>query len=222
MCNDTDIQEILPAYLEKTLEHASSIRVEQHLASCEDCRAELALLGVMAEGPVPDPGESFWAGMPDRIYREIQINKRQEKKRFALPDIPAWISMPRWAWATAAVAVIAAVSWFMVRPAPVDIARTTQPAAGTAMEDSAGEPVDLSELSPEEFNAALQWAQNEFTPIEEAIMDDTQEHTSGDLSEELSGLTDRELDHVYDMLNKKEQERQTTLRKMTGKIESLG
>ena len=60
MCNDTNIQELLPAYLEKALEPVSRIRVERHLASCEDCRAELALLSLIADDPVPAPDEVFW------------------------------------------------------------------------------------------------------------------------------------------------------------------
>jgi len=194
MCDDNTIPELLPAYLEKTLDPADSTRVEQHLASCEDCRTELALLSAIADEPVPEPGEAFWAGMPDRIYREIQVNKQQKKKRFALPDLLGWMFMPRLAWATAAVSVIAAVSWFMVRSAPMDLARTTPPAAETALEDSVAEPVNLAELSPQEFDAAALWAQNEFSPIEQAIENDTPEHSSRDLSEELSELSVRELD----------------------------
>jgi anti-sigma factor RsiW len=222
MCNDNNIQELLPAYLQKTLDPADNIRVEQHLAFCEDCRAEVALLRVIAEEPVPDPGEAFWAGMPDRIYREIQAGKQQKKKRFALSDFPGWMFMPHLAWATAAVIVIAVVSWFMVRSAPMDVARTTQPATGTAMEDSAAEPVNLAELSSAEFDAATQWAQNEFAPIEQAITNDTQEHTSRDLSEELSELSSGELDRVYEMLKKKEQDAQQKLRKKPRTEKRLG
>lgn len=219
MCNDNNIQELLPAYLEKTLDPDETIRVEQHLASCEDCRAELALLSVIADDPVPAPDEAFWAEMPDRIYREVQAREQQGKKRFALSDILGWMFMPRLAWATAAVIVIAAVSWFMVRSAPMDIARTTQPITETATEDSAAEPVNLAELSSEDFDAASQWAQNEFAPIEKAITNDSQEHTSRDLSEELSELTARELDRVYEILKKKEQEK---LRKKPGNEKRLG
>jgi predicted anti-sigma-YlaC factor YlaD len=213
MCNDTNIQELLPAYLEKTLDPATRTRVEHHLASCEECRAELALLSMIADDPVPVPDEAFWTGMPERIYREIQIGKQQEKKRLALSDFLGWTFMPRFAWATAAIIVIAAVSWFMVRPIPKDVARMTPPATGTALEDSATEPVNLSELSSEEFDAAAQWAQNEFTPIEEAITNDAQEPTSRDLSEDLSELSARELDRIYEMLNKKEQDAREKLKK---------
>ncbi len=222
MCNDTNMQELLPAYLERTLDPATRTRVEQHLASCEDCRAELTLLSIIADDPVPVPDEAFWTGMPERIYREIQVGKQQEKKRFALSDFLGWMSMPRFAWATAAVIVITAISWFMVRSIPVDVARMTQPATGTAIEDSAAEPVNLAELSSEEFDAATQWAQNEFAPIEEAITNNTQEHTSRDLSEELSELTTHELDRVYEMLKKKEQDAREKLRKKTSNEKRLG
>ena len=222
MCNDTTIQELLPAYREQSLDPADSTRVAQHVASCEDCRAELALLSIIAHDPLPVPDEAFWAEMPDRIYREVQAGKQQRKKRFALPDILGWMSMPRLAWATAAVFVIAVSSWFLVRSAPVDVARTTRPATGTALEESTAEPVNLAELSSAEFDAATQWAQNKFAPIEQAITSDTQEHTSQDLSEELSELSARELDRVYEMLKKKEQDAREKLKKKPGNEKRLG
>jgi len=222
MCDDNTIQEILPAYLEKTLDPADSTRVEQHLATCEDCRTELALLSVIADDPVPMQDEAFWAGMPDRIYREIQVNKQQKKKRFVLPDLLGWTFMPRLAWATAAVIVLAAISWFMVRSAPMDLARTTPPAAGTAIEDSVAEPVNLAELSSKEFDAAAQWAQNEFAPIEQAITNDSPERTTRDLSEDISELSARELDRVYEMLKKKDQDAQEKLKKKHGNEKRLG
>jgi hypothetical protein len=110
----------------------------------------------------------------------------------------------------------------MVRSIPVDVARMTQPATGTALEDSAAEPVNLAELSSEEFDAATQWAQNEFTPIEEAITSDPQEHSSRDLSEDLSELSARELDRVYEMLKKKEQDAREKLKKEPGNEKRLG
>lgn len=222
MCNDNNIPELLPEYQARTLGPGDTIRVEQHLASCEDCRTELALLRVIADDPVPLPDETFWAGMPDRIYREVQTG-RQEKKRLALSDLFGWMFMPRLAWATAAVIAIAAVSWFMVRSARVDVARSTQPATtGAAIEDSAADPVNVAELSSEEFDAASQWAQNEFAPIEKAITSDTQEHTSRELSEELSELSARELDRVYEILKKKEHDLQEKLRKKPGSGKRLG
>jgi anti-sigma factor RsiW len=223
MCDDNNIPELLPEYLARTLDPGDTIRVEQHLASCEDCRTELALLSVIADDPVPVPDETFWAGMPDRIYREVQAREQRGKKRFAPSDILGSMFMPRLAWATAAVIVVAAVSWFMVRSAPLDVARSTQPATtGAAIEDSAADPVNVAELSSEEFDAASQWAQNEFAPIEKAITSDTQEHTSRELSEELSELSARELDRVYEMLKQKELDAQKKLRKKPGSEKRLG
>jgi anti-sigma factor RsiW len=222
MCNDTNIQELLPAYLEKTLDPATRTLIEHHLASCEDCRPELALLSMLADDPVPVPDEAFWTGMPERIYREIQTGKQQKKKQFALSDLLGWTFMPRFAWATAAVIVIIAVSWFMVRFIPKDVARMTWPATGTEIEDNAAEPVNLAELSSEEFDAAAQWAQNELAPLEEAITNDAQEHTSRDLSEDLSELSARELDRIYEMLQKKEQDAREKLKKRPGNEKRIG
>ena len=217
MCNNRNIQELLPAYREETLDPSDRIRLEHHLASCEDCRVELALLSVIADEPFPVPDEAFWAGMPDRIYREIQSGEQQKKKRFVLSGLLGSMFLTRWAWAPAAVIVIAAVSWFMVRSASVDIVHTE-----ATIEDFAAEQVNLAELSSAELDAATQWAQNEFAPIQEAITSDTQEHTARDLSEDLSELTARELDQVYEMLKKKEQDAQEQYRKKPGKEKGFG
>ena len=44
------IRDLLPLYAEKLASSASSALVEQHLAECEACRAELEQM----EKPVPD------------------------------------------------------------------------------------------------------------------------------------------------------------------------
>ena len=49
--------------------------IENHLASCEDCRNELSLLRMMTEETVPDPGETFWSAMPGRVYQAVQTRK---------------------------------------------------------------------------------------------------------------------------------------------------
>ncbi len=203
MCNDNNLQELLPAYLEKTLGTADSTRVEQHLAFCEDCRLELALLRVIADDPVPAQDEAFWTGMPDRIYREVQASEQRDKKRFALSDLLSWMSMPRLAWATAAVNAIAAVSWFMVRSATMDVYRTAQ----TAEENSLSlEPVDIQQLSPGELDGAAQWAENQLAPIGEALSRYAAANRDNDLFDDLWELNDQELNAVYTQLKNKERD----------------
>jgi anti-sigma factor RsiW len=98
MCNDKTIKELLPAYLNQALDQAENLMIKSHLASCDECRTELSLLRLMAEEPVPDPGEAFWAAMPDRVYQAVR--KRQtNKKTFDLAWFLDRMALPRWIWA---------------------------------------------------------------------------------------------------------------------------
>lgn len=224
MCNDITIKELLPAYLEKGLGHAEKLRVDQHIASCEDCRAELSLLRMMANEPVPDPGEAFWTAMPGRIYRDVRRQEQKSIKHWGLSIFTGRLPAPGWAWATAAISIVAVLSWFMVRPASVDIARTIAPHNNEApFEDIIPvETVDVAELSSSEIEAATQWAQNEFAPIQETISKDASENTERDFSEDLTQLSPRELDRLYEMLKKKEQDIQKMLHKKPANDKRIG
>ncbi len=223
MCNDKTIKELLPAYLEEGLAHAEKLRVDRHIASCEDCRAELSLLRMMADEPVPDPGEAFWAAMPGRIYRDVRHQEQKSIKHWGLSILSDRLFAPRWAWATAAIVIVTVLSWYMVRPPSMDIARTIPPQNGAPLEDVIpAESVDVAELSSSEIDAATQWAQNEFAPIQETITKDSSENTERDFSEDLSQLSPRELDRLYEMLKKKEQDIQEMLHKKPANDKRLG
>jgi hypothetical protein len=203
MCEDKTIQELLPAYREQSLDPADSTRVEQHLASCEDCRTELALLRVIADDPLPVPNEAFWKALPETIYREVSSRRLGTKRRFALPEL-YWPHIPAWSFATAVVCLFALSSWFLLPPAFVDRDRT----ALTADEFSLSqEPVNLQQLSPEELDGATQWAKNQLAPIGEALSRDAAANRDNDLVDDLGELNDQELNAVYTLLKNKERER---------------
>lgn len=214
-CTDKTIKELLPAYLEEGFDRTEKRKIESHLESCEDCRIELSLLRMISKESVPDPGEAFWADMPDRIYREVR--RRKEKESFALRDLLDGVLIRRWVWATAAACTVAIISWFLVRPAPVDIARTVIGENRTAYDHTVPvEPVNPAELSSAELDAATHWARNEFAPINKAVEEERMENNNErDISEDLSDLTPRELDRVLEMLNKKEQELRNKFKKKT-------
>lgn len=221
-CKNKDIKELLPAYLEQGLDQDARGSVENHLETCEDCRAELSLLRMMAEDPVPDPGEAFWRTMPERVFRALQAEKKKEKRSLlsALWNRPM---LPRWAWTTAVVGLAAVVSWLLVRPAPLDIGGPVLPANGTAFEDAVpAEPLNITELSMTELDAATTWAQNEFAPIGDAVSQDAPEAAPKNIYEDLMELSPQELDRVLDMLKKKEQDVREKLRKKTVKEKNLG
>lgn len=222
MCKVKNIKELLPAYLEQGLDQDARGRVEKHLKTCEDCRAELSLLRMMAEEPVPDPGEAFWRAMPERAFRAVQEEKKKEKRSVlsALWNRPI---LPRWAWATAMVGLVAVVSWLLVRPAPMDIGGPVLPANGTAFEDVVpAEPLNVTELSTTELDAATTWAQNAFVPIGDAVSQDAPETTLKNIYEDLMELSPQELDRVYEMLKKKEHDAREKLHKKTVKEKDLG
>jgi hypothetical protein len=221
-CINKDIKELLPAYLEQGLDQDARGRVERHLETCEDCRAELSLLLMMAEEPVPDPGEAFWLTMPERVFRAVQEEKKKEK-RFVLSALWNGPVLPRWARATAVVGLVAVVSWLLVRPAPMDVGGPVLPADGTAFEYAVpAEPLNITELSNIELDAATAWAQNEFVPIGDAVSQDALETTPKNIYEDLMELSPQELDRVLDMLKKKEQDAWEKLRRKTVKKKDLG
>lgn len=222
MCKVKNIKELMPAYLEQGLDQDARGRVEKHLETCEDCRAELSLLRMMAEDPVPDPGEVFWRTMPERVFRAVQEEKR-ERKRSVLSALWNRPILPRRAWATAVVGLVAVVSWLLVRPVPMDIGGPVLPANGTAFEDVVpAEPLNITELSTTELDAATTWAQNEFVPIGDAVSRDAPETTPKSIYEDLMELSPQELDRVYEMLKKKEQDAREKLHKKTVRKKDLG
>ncbi len=222
-CTDKTIKDLLPAYLEQGLDPDDKPRVESHLATCEDCRTELALLRIMSEGEVPDPGEAFWASMPTRVRRAVQ-ERESRKKAFDLARISEWMILPRWAWATAAIGLVAIASWLFVRQPAMEIAHTDGPLEQGMYSDSVitAPSINMEELSSSEFAAATQWAQNEFAPIRKEISEHDAGSDEQSISEDLSELSPRELDRVLEILKKKEQDARERLRKKSKSGKGLG
>lgn len=63
---------LLPDYLNGSLDPSLRAGVAAHLASCEDCTAELALVEEMMTLEVPDPGDLFWQTLPKRVAAQAQ------------------------------------------------------------------------------------------------------------------------------------------------------
>lgn len=206
MCSNTDIKEMLPAYLEQRLEEEWALQVEKHLETCADCRAEIKLLGMMISEQVPDPGEAFWAAMPERIYRNVQ--KMQEKKR--LIDISSlWNRMllPRWAWSVAAAGLVLVVTLLIVKPLPKDISRITPNGDDAAYDESTiMDTPGLTELSQTELEDVSRWADNELAALESEIVDVLISAPERDIHEDLSDLNHQEIERLSRKLEEWEQE----------------
>lgn len=205
-CRSKDIKELLPAYQGKTLSPADTDRIENHLSACEDCAREARLLGMLAVEPVPDPGEAFWQAMPGRVFREVQAHK-QQKTLQGLPFGLGWLIMPRWAWAAAAVFLVAAVMLLLDRPVPVDIASNMLPENGS----SNGyllpvETIDMAELTDIEIDSVDLWATEELALLRDEIIDLFRTSTDISIDDRLAELDAQELEQLSDLLDTQDEE----------------
>jgi len=205
-CTNKDMQELLPAHLERVLDRTAQERVELHLASCRDCRDELELLRVLAAEPVPDPGEAFWSALPGRVFRAVRHGEQLKRSWWDL-RVPVSISLPRWAWAATAVALVAAVSLLIVRPAPVKIAHVKTPVRGdirTAL--TTADLLELADLSDTDVAAVDLWATDELALLQLDFLDVIRNSADLGLDDRLAELTAEELEALSKMLDSQNEE----------------
>lgn len=212
LCNNNDIKDMLPAYLADALEEADIARVKEHLRACADCAQEAALLRLMADEPVPDPGEAFWAEMPGRVYRAV----RQEGKRRPWLDLRGLlqrVTLPRWAFATAAAGILVAVSWFTLHSTPQETTAPALPGEEYASEDvSHNDPVlrhtsvIIAELTSTELDAADAWAAAQLSSLALEAGTNAANVFDIDLNEELAELSSHEVDRLSTMLEELQEE----------------
>ena len=209
-CTDKTIKDLLPAFREQGLEQPELNRVRTHLEVCEDCRADLDLLGLLSEESVPDPGEAFWLAMPEQVHRAVQ--KEKEKKRhFSLALILDRFIMPRWVWTAAAAGVVLLVSWvaFLAPlksperpPSPgYDLSQELMPA-----DPSIADPAQISEFDPDELDTAAAWVGSEFASISREVEQGMANGVDTDLYEELRQLNAKEVERLSTMIEQWKQE----------------
>jgi anti-sigma factor RsiW len=201
MCTSKDIKELLPIYLEQALERPEQERVEQHLGTCEDCRRELSLLRAMAGEPVPDPGEAFWGQMPSRVYREVR-EQQSETRQPGLSALWQNLLMPRWAWATAAVMVVAILSWMVLRPVHKDasvavLPEDESPYAAVLVDES----LDVATIAPDEFDSMGVWAEKELAVMTAGAGEVMANGSDTDIYEELVDMDGKALKRFSTMID---------------------
>lgn len=205
---------MLPAYVADALEEADRARVREHLMTCADCARERALLRMMAEEAVPDPGEAFWSAMPGRVYRAVQQVQRQEKDRPRLNvhELLQRLALPRWAWAAAAAGIVLAVSVLIMHPSPQDKIPSALPGDEYASEDvSPRDPalrhtsVTIAELTSPELDAVDAWAATELSSLALEAGANTVNIFDTDPNEELAELNAHEADRLSTMLTELEE-----------------
>jgi hypothetical protein len=199
MCNDKTIKELLPAYGEQALDQTENLLVENHLASCDECRSELSLLRLMAEEAVPDPGEAFWAAMPDRIYQAVQ--KRQPKKKiFDISWLLSRVALPRWIWASATVGTILIISWLIFTPVQNKSEMLPSPGGEYTGETVAAGSVSVADLDQDELSTIDSWAGGELGSIAQEAEPVLGTGRDADIYEAFEDLNAREVERLSTML----------------------
>jgi len=205
-CKSKELQALLPALLERSLDRESQTDVERHVALCEGCSTELALLRMMSEEQVPDPGEAFWAAMPGRIFREVQTQKQRKAFKW-FPFGREWFIIPRWAWAATAVFLVATGVLLLGRPAPLDITRTALTENGPSYGDLLTvDPIDMAELSDIEIDSVDLWATEELALLRDEVIEIFRNSTDISIDDRLAELDTQELEQLSRMLDTQDEE----------------
>jgi hypothetical protein len=200
-CKNSNIRELFPAHLERKLDQAAQRSVEQHLASCDDCRAELEILRMLAAEAVPDPGEAFWAAMPGKVYREVR-EQRQQGSSWRLPGFWERFLLPRWVVSAAVVLLVASVAWFFTPPAPLKIAETGSPDSGASYDDMLDPgPIELAELGDPELESLDAWASGELVALMGEATDVLTNGQDLSLDDTLAELNTQELEQLSNKLD---------------------
>ncbi len=208
-CKNINIKELLPAYREQGLDQHDRDRVREHLEACEDCRTELSLLRMMAEEAVPDPGDAFWAEMPDRVFRAVQREKAKQR-RFNLSWFAERFILPRWAMAAAVVALVLTASLLAVRSLQKGPEVITAQRGGGSVDEvlaaDSGGTVSLNDLDGNQLETVSDWASKELASIGEETGPVMVNSPDTDIYEELANLDTKEAERLSTMLDQWEQE----------------
>jgi hypothetical protein len=205
MCNDLTIQELLPAYAEQKLDSPDTTRVEEHLAICEDCVAELSLLRIVLSDAVPDPGEAFWTAMPGRVYRAVQEQKAHPK-RFGATWFMGRLTMPRWVLAASTIGVLIVVSIFMLRALQPESAPSLSREYALSEDLMESRLVNLGDLGQDEANAIDTWTGKELTSIAQEAEPVLVSSRNDDIDEDLGELNTTEIQRLSQLLDQWEKQ----------------
>ena len=205
-CKNKDIRELLPVHLEQKLDEVARRDVEQHLASCGDCRTERELLRMLTEEAIPDPGEAFWAAMPGRVYRDVQ-EQQQRERSWGLPWALDRFLRPRWVVSAAVVLLVAAMAWFFTLPSPLHMAEVGSPDSGASYEDMVDPgPIELAELGDPELQSLDAWASGELTALMGQATDLLTNGQDLSIDDKLAELNTQEIEQLSNKLDEYEEE----------------
>ena len=202
MCKDRAIKELIPAYRERALDQTEMLMIENHLASCEDCRNELSLLRMMTAEAVPDPGETFWAAMPDRVYQAVQEQKAGIRT-FGLSWLVDHMTLPRPVWVSAIVGTVLLISWLVIRPMQKAPEMPSLQGPEFAEEIMPAEQVNVGELDRDELAQIDTWAGAELASIAHETEQVLGNGQDSDVYEELRELNKREAEQLMQKIDQR-------------------
>jgi hypothetical protein len=202
MCNDKNIKALIPVYREQGLDKHEQEKVRKHLETCSDCRADLALLHLIYEESVPDPGERYWDEMPDRIFHAVQAQKKK-KWSIRLPWLTDRLLLPRWVLAASTVGLVLVIAWFAVQTQQKGPAMKESQSYEPAAEVMASDSVSLSGLDRDQLDTISEWAGSELASIgrETSAVPTLVNTTDADIDEELNDLDSNAAERLSTMLN---------------------
>ncbi|MDH4162465.1 MAG: zf-HC2 domain-containing protein [Nitrospirota bacterium] len=203
-CTNTHLREMLPSFLEGSLDAEGMALVRGHIARCSECSDELELLGMMSDEQVPDPGEAFWAALPDRVYRETQRTLAEKRTRSGWLR-EWWSGMP--VRGAIAFAMIVLVSLVLLRPAHRIQPETTGRIGDTTLEDLYDGPAAVADLGPSDITLLNDWLEREITVLRQDL-GRTAISANGfgrTLDEDLSTMDREELDDLVAELSRKQE-----------------
>ncbi len=202
MCNNKDIKELIPAYIEQVLDKQEQERVRIHIESCGDCRADLALLHLMHEESVPDPGEGYWDKMPSRVFGAVMAQKAR-KWSFELSWFTDRLILPRWVIAASTVGLAVVILWFAVQtpqrgPAmTVTVSQGYEPTSDIMVADA----VPLNDLDHNQLDTIATWAGGEMISIAQEAAPVMANTADTDVYEEITELNTKEAKRLSIMLD---------------------
>lgn len=202
-CRNKDIKELLYPYAVGGLEPGAKLRAEVHLDSCKDCRAELALLRILAEEAVPDPGAAFWQAVPENVYRALEREESERREGGLQHLLVAFgrLLMPRYALPVAA-AVAAVIVWLFLAPQSIKTAKKIPQESEVYLEEYSDPAMLFSPtaLGNEEILNVAAWADSEFRIIEKEAAYAPVLDFNGDFYEDMAGLNAEEMKRLSSLI----------------------
>ncbi|NTW66053.1 MAG: hypothetical protein HGB21_07050, partial [Nitrospirae bacterium] len=153
---------------------------------------------------VPDPGEAFWAAVPDRVYREVQERQRSSGKLQGFLDR---FLIPRWVVSAAVFLLVVSLAWFLTTPAPLKMADTGSPDSVASYDDMLDPgPIELADLGDPELQSLDAWASGELTAMMGEAADLFTNGQDLSLDDKLAELNVQELEQLSNELDEYQEE----------------